>query len=199
MISRTATRTKISPARQGRSNRKTSAIDHAVRLVHGVCCLAGSASLIDDTRAELRADGIATAVRRHDTAALFDWLVAALSYQGISDKVAAEYLERHGSATWADIDAKLAGPTCPKLKSYWHFYGCRYDKISRTCSEPDHIDACPLPPINCATVGSTRWPTLFSCSSAMLPTAIWSAGSTGNSKMPMTLPAPIGSPNCGKL
>jgi hypothetical protein len=37
------------------------------------------------------------------------------------------------------------GITCPKLKSYWHFHGCRYDKISRTCSEPDHIDACPLP------------------------------------------------------
>ena len=34
---------------------------------------------------------------------------------------------------------------CPKLKSYWHFHGCRYDKISRTCSEPDHVDACPLP------------------------------------------------------
>ncbi len=49
-------------------------------------------------------------------------------------------------ATWTDIDAKVAaGPTCPKLKSYWHFYDCRYDKISRTCSEPDHIDACPLP------------------------------------------------------
>ena len=38
-----------------------------------------------------------------------------------------------------------AGPTCPKLQSYWHFHGCRYDKISRTCSEPDHIDGCPLP------------------------------------------------------
>ena len=84
--------------------------------MHGVCCLAGSASLIDDTRAELRADGIATAVRRHDTAALFDWLVAALSYQGISDKVAAEYLERHGSATWADIDAKLAGRHLPQAQ-----------------------------------------------------------------------------------
>ena len=34
---------------------------------------------------------------------------------------------------------------CPKLESYWHFHGCRYDKISRTCSEPDHIDGCPLP------------------------------------------------------
>ena len=76
-------------------------------MVHSVCCLAGAASLIDDIRAELRADGIATAIRRHDTATLFDWLVAALSYQGISDQVAAEYMERHGSATWADIDAKV--------------------------------------------------------------------------------------------
>ncbi len=83
---------------------------------------------------------------RHDTATLFDWLAATLSYQGISDQVAAEYMERHGRAQWADIDAKVAASsTCPKLASYWHFHGCRYDKISRTCSEPDHIDTCPLP------------------------------------------------------
>ena len=78
MISRTATRTKISSPRQGWSNpdrANTSAIDHAVRVVHSVCCLAGSASLIDDVRADLRSDGIATAIRRHDTATLFDWLV----------------------------------------------------------------------------------------------------------------------------
>jgi len=55
-------------------------------------------------------------------------------------------MERHGPAQWAHIDVKVAAnPTCPKLASYWHFHGCRYDKISRTCSEPDHIDACPLP------------------------------------------------------
>ena len=149
MISRTATRAKISLPQQRRSDpdrRKTSAIDHAVRVVHSVCCLAGAASLIDDIRAELRAEGIPAAIRRHDTATLFDWLIAALSYQGISDQVAAEYMERHGRAQWADIDVKVAAnPTCPKLASYWHFHGCRYDKISRTCSEPDHIDGCPLP------------------------------------------------------
>jgi hypothetical protein len=149
MISRTATRRKISPVRQRSSNPqrpKTPAIDHAVRVVHSVCCLAGCASLIDDIRADLRADGVATAIRSHDTATLFDWLVAALSYQGISDKVATEYMKRHGSATWTDISQMMdQGITCPKLQSYWHFYGCRYDKISRTCSEPDHIDACPLP------------------------------------------------------
>ena len=149
MISRTATRAKISPVRQGWSNPdrpNTSAIDHAVRVVHSVCCLAGAASLIDDIRADLRAEGIPTAIRRHDTATLFDWLISALSYQGISDQVATDYMERHGRPRSADIDAKVAAsPTCPKLKSYWHFHGCRYDKISGTCSEPDHIDGCPLP------------------------------------------------------
>jgi hypothetical protein len=72
--------------------------------------------LIDDLRAELRAEGIPSAIRRHDTATLFDWLISALSYQGISDQVAADYMERHGRPRWADIDAKVAaGPTCPKL------------------------------------------------------------------------------------
>src|ERR1700726_2768892 len=136
MISRTATRTKISSVRQRRANPdrgKTSAIDHAVRVVHSVCCLAGAAGLIDDIRAELQAEGIPAAIRRHDTATLFDWLISALSYQGISDQVASKYMERYGSATWADIDQKAGqNITCLKLKSYWHFYDCRYAKISRT-------------------------------------------------------------------
>ena len=205
MISRTATRTKIwiSSPRQGRLNpdrRNTSAIDHAVRVVHSVCCLSGSASLINDVRAELRADGIPAAIRRRDTATLFDWLVASLSYQGISDQVATEYMERHGRVRWDDIDAKVAAsPCCPKLKSYWHFYGCRYDKISRTCSEPDHIDACPLPSHQLRNGRLNQMAYSFSCSFATLPMAIWSAGSTGNSELLMTQPAPIGSPNCGKL
>src|ERR1700730_2130816 len=121
MISRTATRTKISPPQQRRSNpnrRKTSAIDHAVRVVHSVCCLAGSASLIDDIRADLRGEGIPSAIRRHDTATLFDWLVAALSYQGISDQVAAEYMERHGRAQWHDIGPRLPPvPPAPSSKA----------------------------------------------------------------------------------
>ena len=45
-----------------------------------------------------------------------------------------------------DINQKLAhGATCPKLKGYWHFHGCRYAKLSGTCAEPDHISRCPLP------------------------------------------------------
>jgi hypothetical protein len=139
------TKSKAGTAATSRS-RPPGALDHAVRVVHSVCCLAGSASLIDDLRAELRAEGVSPAIRRHDTATVFDWLIAALSYQGISDRVASDYMDRHGRARWADIEAKL-GPntTCPKLQSYWHYHGCRYDKISRTCAEPDHIDGCPVP------------------------------------------------------
>ena len=122
------------------------AIDHAVRLIHAICGLAGSPSLIDNIRADLTADKVRGAIRRHDTAAVFDWLLAAVSYQGISDQVAHDYMAKHGRAAWHDIDQKLGrGVSCPKLKSYRHFHGCRYNKGSRTCAEPDYIGACPLP------------------------------------------------------
>jgi hypothetical protein len=127
-------------------NRQGCAVNHAVRLIHAVCGLAGSPTLIDEIRAELRADKASAAIRNRDTGPVFDWLMAAVSYQGISDQVADEYMEKHGRATWRRIKQGLnRGASCPKLKSYWHFHDCRYDKISRTCAEPDHIRACPLP------------------------------------------------------
>jgi hypothetical protein len=126
-------------------NRQT-AIDHAVRVIYRVCCLAGSAGLIAKMRADLDAEGVRTAMRKRDTAAVFDRLIAALSYQGISDQIAYDYMEQHGYVQWDDINEKLArGASCPKLKSYWHFYGCRYAKLRETCAEPDHIARCPLP------------------------------------------------------
>ena len=88
-------------------NEQGSAIDHAVRLIHAVCGLAGPATWIDDIRADLRADKVQAAIRHRDTAVVFDWLMAALSYQGISDQVAYDYMERHGRAAWRDIDQKL--------------------------------------------------------------------------------------------
>jgi hypothetical protein len=149
MISRSATRRKSSEHQHRRhknSRQETFAIDHAVRLIHRVCGLAGSAGMLDEIRNNDGEPNVTTAIQRGDTPALFDGLVAALSYQGISDQVAAGYMELYGSATWAGIDRNVGqGVTCPKLKSYWHFHGCRYDKLSWTCAEPDHIEACPLP------------------------------------------------------
>jgi hypothetical protein len=119
---------------------RTTAIDHAVRVIYRVCCLAGSASLIDNIRADLDADGVRAAIRKRDTAPVFDWLMSALSYQGIADQIAYDYMEQHGCVGWHDITQNLApSATCPKLKSYWHFHSCRYQKLSGTCAEPDHI------------------------------------------------------------
>lgn len=127
------------------SRPNTNALNHAVGIIYRICCLAGTANLIHEIRADLRAEGVLAAIRRHDTATLFDWLVAALSYQGISDRVATGYMDRHGRVQLTDIEAKLVvGRGCPKLQSYWHYYSCRYDKLSRTCAEPDHVDGCPV-------------------------------------------------------
>jgi hypothetical protein len=73
-------------------------------------------------------------------------LLSAFSYQGVSDAVARGFIRKHGSASWSDIAESFdATPRCPLLQTYWHFEGCRYDKGSFSCSEPHHIDACPVP------------------------------------------------------
>jgi hypothetical protein len=123
-----------------------SGLQHAVEIIQAVCRLAGPASLLDDIRADLKDAGIIHAVRNHDTPVIFDWILSGLSFQGISNAVAAGYMERHGRATWADIHRNFGQPpSCPKLASYWQFCDCRYHKGSGTCAEPDHLPACPLP------------------------------------------------------
>jgi hypothetical protein len=77
------------PDLRGRPRAKDrSALDHATGLILRVGHLAGSASFVDDAREALAAEGVHAAVRTRNTAALFDWLVSILSYQGISDQVA---------------------------------------------------------------------------------------------------------------
>jgi hypothetical protein len=103
---------------------------YAVRMVHATCGLAGSASYLADLREDLRANGIIRAVRDRDTPALFDWLIRTLSFQGISDTVAAGYIADHGSVRWSEIaDALSARPSCPKLNGYWRF-GSPGDEIA---------------------------------------------------------------------
>ena len=121
------------------------ALDHAVVLIDTVCVIAGSEDLIaapnDRSSARLR-----SAITRHDTALLFDRLIEAFSYQGISDQVALTYMNQHGRVRWRDIERTLAGSFgCTKLQSYWAFHSCGYEKGSRTCAEPDHIGLCHLP------------------------------------------------------
>ncbi len=129
---------------------QSSAISHALRIIYGACCLAGPLDLIDNVRRRSKGPRLRKAIRNHDTAALFDRLINDISYQGIADRVAYSYLQAHGSVTWHQISQALEKrPSCPKLSSYWAFNGCRYDKTSHTCAEPDHMDRCPLPRHDC--------------------------------------------------
>lgn len=119
---------------------------HADALIRAVCTFAGSLSLLDEIDDEFRQAGLDQAVASGDTPAIFDWLLTAFSFQGISDQVARNYMEKHGTASWSNMEASLqSSPTCQKLQTFWDYGGCRYHKGSFTCAEPDHIDACPVP------------------------------------------------------
>ena len=121
---------------------ETPELAYAIHLIHQVCCLAGSFDLIERSADQ----DLCIAIDRRDTAALYDRLIYSCSFQGISDETAENYMHRHGRPTWAAVRKNLARqPPCPKLKTYWHFYDCRYEKTHQTCAEPDHIAACPVP------------------------------------------------------
>ena len=123
-----------------------SDLAYAVNLVTAICALAGPPDYLADLRTSARKNGLIRAVQTHDTPLLFEWFVSAASFQGISDSVAASYMAQHGRARWKDLQIALtASPSCPKLVSYWQFYGCQYQKGSGTCAEPEHIETCPLP------------------------------------------------------
>jgi hypothetical protein len=121
-------------------------IDHAVTLLDTVCLLAGSENLINERAADGRASELRSAIAAKDTAYLFGWLVEILSFQGISDRVARSFMDRHGSPSWSDLESSLGKRTlCPKLESYWSFADCRYVKGKMSCSMPEHFARCSLP------------------------------------------------------
>ena len=116
-----------------------------LKIIRPALLLAPS-TYVQTVRDRLAIEGIQAAVARHDTAALFSWIVRLLDRQGISNAAAIEFALRHGSAGWQEVDVALASThCCPKLRSYWHFCGCGYRKDARTCGRPDLLEACALP------------------------------------------------------
>jgi len=123
-----------------------AAVDHAVSVLSAVCALAGPADFIDDSRRHLRRQGVVVAVRNHDTATLFDWLISVMSFQGIADRVAEQYIEDHGTVAFGDITAALAhGGSCEKLTAFDGFVDCGFKKGAGTCNRPVSFPTCPLP------------------------------------------------------
>jgi hypothetical protein len=124
----------------------STSIHRAIRLLRSVCQIAGARTLVDGARVGLAQHRVIAAVQRHDSATIFDWLIDALSYQGVSDSIAWSYMEQHGRVQWGDIDAALTQPPgCTKLRCYWAFESCGFQKTLSSCANPEHQPACPLP------------------------------------------------------
>ena len=137
----------VGPRRSSRAVRSNRAADqYATQIIERVVGLAAAPELIVPSRRSREAQALRRAYRSHDTATLFDALMGNFVFQGVSDRVASDYLDRHGQLHHRDLAAALeAGPTCPKLQSHWSFHRCGYRKSGLTCSEPLHIGQCPLP------------------------------------------------------
>jgi hypothetical protein len=119
---------------------------YALNLVETVTWLAGKPAYLDELRETVQTlDLFAPSPGRARSAKVFEWLAAAMSFQGISDQVAQSYMSDHGRPRWASIAHGLKVADCPLLKSYWHFHGCHYRKSSHSWALPDLIDGCPLP------------------------------------------------------
>lgn len=120
--------------------------ERAVLLIRTVCEFGGSLSFLDEIDEEIRGTGLREAVARSQTPPIFDWLLRAFNFQGVSDQAAWEYMRKHGAASWFQIEASLTQSSpCSKLRSFWSFENCRYQKIRHTCTALDHIDTCPVP------------------------------------------------------
>ncbi len=87
------------PIEQAQIGVDTDAIDHAVHLIHQVCCFTGPFDLIE----EYRDQELCAAVEAHDTGALFDRLIYTFSFQGFSDEIAINYMAKQGRATWGVV------------------------------------------------------------------------------------------------
>ena len=134
------------PTPQGEGRLDKSHLSYAVGLIETVCVLAGSPDYLDNIRAELAACRRLSRERGSATGAAYDWLVRVMSYQGISDEVARNYMADHGVPDWAGIATSLEGGVdCSRLANFWHFADCQYRKAEQICSSPQHLADCPLP------------------------------------------------------
>ena len=125
-----------------------------IRLVRGVCYMAGAASLIDDSRVGLARSGVIRAVQRHDTPVIFGWLIEMLSYQGVSDSIAHGYMEQHGRVHWHDIAEALSHlPSCGKLRCYWAFEGAATARVPACAPARSTSRNAPCRGTICATGG----------------------------------------------
>ena len=73
--------------------------------------------------------------------------MSGFSFQGISDRIAGDYIDRHGNSSWRTIESMLADHRCqcPKLGGFDTYRGCGYRKTAGTCRNPTDLPDCPVP------------------------------------------------------
>src|SRR5580698_10636409 len=97
-------------------------LEYATNIIRRICALAGDHDLIENVRRSFRQQGLLGAIRYHEDDAIFAWLAETINFQGVSDAVAATYLDEHTRIKAWDIRIGLIKrPLCAKLRSYWDF------------------------------------------------------------------------------
>jgi hypothetical protein len=121
----------------------------AAVLVGTICRLPGAGDFVQAANEVAVRGGLRSAVRQHNTAHLYDWLMDSFSFQGISDRIAWGYIEAHGNATWEAVERSLEGSRCqcPKLGSFETYRGCGFRKAAASCAVPLDLGSCPVPQV----------------------------------------------------
>lgn len=119
-------------------------LQRAIRLINSLCDIAhGTKELI---ALQTKGNPISASIRTHDNEAIFSWLMNVFSYQGISDAAAERYIAERGNAAYADVHSCIeVEPRCEKLRGFWAFKNCGYEKTKHLCSHQSQIDSCSLP------------------------------------------------------
>lgn len=121
----------------------------STRLLHEICRVSHPTHEFSGAGGLFATRGLHRALRAHENTAIYDWLMMVFSYQGVADRAVDTILRRDGNATWETMAASLrAQPDCGKLRSFWKFEGCGYEKSRRSCNNAGDLHACPLPRLN---------------------------------------------------
>jgi hypothetical protein len=118
----------------------------AERLINTLCDIAHGTTELRKLTNRRFASHLCQAIVRGDNNALYSWLMNTFSYQGLSDQAARKFIEEHGNAEFTDISNGLESSVlCDKLKGFWTFKHCYYQKARQSCSCARMTSCCPLP------------------------------------------------------
>ncbi|MBI3699184.1 MAG: hypothetical protein HY242_01885 [Afipia sp.] len=120
--------------------------DFAINLAQQVFVHAGAPDFVASCRTEVKNARLSKKFDWDRPERIFEALLTIFNFQGVSDSAARSYLAKHGLISWDSAASAVRKPNlCPKLKSFWRFADCHFDKTHFTCAKPEKISTCPLP------------------------------------------------------